>query len=156
MDPDTIDPAVSRSLAERFFSAVPHGEVLGMEVVDVVGGAVTARLPYCAEIVGNPLTGVVHGGVITTLVDQTSGAAVFAAIGRPEAVATLDLRIDYLRPATPGEPIFARARCYQLNRRIAFVRCTVCHGDVERPIATSMSTFMHTPGVAPGLTEGAQ
>lgn len=156
MNPDNVDLSGRRRLADRFFAAIPHGQVLGLEVVEVGMDTVIARLPYARQLVGNPLTGVLHGGVITTLVDQTSGTAVFAAIGRPESIATLDLRIDYLCPATPGEAILARAHCYRVTRQIAFVRCAVYHDDPDRPVATSMSTFMRASSDGPSLMEGAE
>jgi uncharacterized protein (TIGR00369 family) len=142
MNSDNADLQHRRRLVERFFTAIPHSRVLGLEVVEVGVGVVVARLPYAKQLVGNPVTGVVHGGVITTLVDQTSGSAVFTATGQSEAIATLDLRIDYLSPATPGEAVLARAHCYRVTRQIAFVRCAVYHRDPEDPIATSVSTFM--------------
>lgn len=138
------DPDARRHLAARFFRTLPHSVVLGLEVESVTDNVVVARVPYREELVGNPLSGVVHGGVITTLVDQTSGTSVFIVLDRLEAIVTLDLRIDYLTPATPGEAIRARAHCYRLTRQIAFVRCDVYHSDPEDPIATSMSTFMRT------------
>ncbi|MDZ7810851.1 MAG: CBS domain-containing protein [Arhodomonas sp.] len=70
-------------VARRFFETIPHSAVLGMEPVAVGEGCLTARVPYRPELVGNPVTGVIHGGVITTLVDQTSGGAVIAALDRP-------------------------------------------------------------------------
>ena len=59
-------------------------------------------MPYDAKLVGNPETGVLHGGAITALLDGASGAAVFAALVDIVPIATLDLRIDYLRPAESG------------------------------------------------------
>lgn len=146
------DPRLA--LARRFFAVVPHGRALGIEPVAVADNRLVAELPYRDEIVGNPETGVVHGGVITTLVDQTSGASVVAAAGQAEPVATLDLRIDYLRPAAPGITIRADAECYRLTDNIAFVRCLVHQGDPDRPIATSMSTFMRTQPNVSDLSAG--
>lgn len=147
------------AMARQFFKVIPHSRALGMEPVEIGGDYVIARLPYGPELVGNPDTGVVHGGVITTLVDQTSGAAVVATLDPPQAVATLDLRIDHLRPAEPGRDVLARAHCYRLTSQIAFVRCLVYQHDPEAPVATSMSTFMriHSQGPNMGqqsLTEG--
>lgn len=132
------------AMAQEFFAAIPHSTVLGLEVVDCGPGLVVARLPYRPELVGNPYTGQIHGGAIVTLVDQTSGAAAVCGLERPEAVATLDLRIDHLRPARPGEAVLAHAECYRVTRHIAFVRCTVHQGDDTDPVATSMSSFMRS------------
>lgn len=143
------------AVARRFFAMIPHSEVLGLRPVTVGEDFVLAEVAYTEQLVGNPDTGVIHGGVITTLVDQTSGAAVLAALGTPEQVATLDLRIDYLRAAMAGEPVRARARCYKVTSNICFARCVVYQGSESDPVATSMSTFMRAPGEGPGLVDGA-
>lgn len=147
-------PEPALALARRFFGMLPHSAVLGLEPLRVDQGGVTVRLPWQPALVGNPETEVIHGGVITTLVDQTSGAAVLAALGGPRAIATLDLRIDHLRAARPREPVHADALCYRLTRHIAFVRCSVYQDDRERPVASSMSTFMRLEGGGPTLVEG--
>ena len=63
------------------------------------------ELPYDDKLVGNPDTGVMHGGAITALLDACSGAAVFAALDEWVPIATLDLRIDYLRAAEVGRDV---------------------------------------------------
>ena len=95
---------------------------LGLEVVDYAPGRATLRCDYRPELVGDPLTGVVHGGVVTTILDSVCGLACFLGLDEPQAIATLDLRIDYLRPATPARDVLARAECYRATRHIAFVR----------------------------------
>ena len=92
-------------------------------------------------------SGVIHGGPITAVLDACSGAAVFSALRRPVPIATLDLRVDYMRPATPELPIITRAECYKLTGHVAFTRAVAYHDDPEQPIATSSGTFMiATPG----------
>jgi len=61
-------------------------------------------------------------------------------------VATLDLSIDYLRPAKPGETVIASADCYKTTHHIAFVRAVAHDGDVNDPVATSQATFMVSRG----------
>ena len=80
---------------------MPHGQALGIELVscDPALGRCVLRQPWREELVGDPASGVVHGGVITALLDTLSAGCVIARGIRPQA--TLDLRIDYLRPATP-------------------------------------------------------
>ena len=100
------------------------------------------RLPYRADLVGDPETGVLHGGVVTTLLDACCGASVFMKVKADIPIATLDLRIDYMAPATPSLDLFARAECYRITRNVAFVRATAFHDDESAPIAMSAGTFM--------------
>ena len=100
------------------------------------------RLPYDARFVGNPETGVLHGGLITTLMDATCGASVFFKLKASKPIATLDLRIDYLKPGTPGLDIYARAECFKATHNVAFVRAMAFHGDPNDPIAAASGTFM--------------
>jgi uncharacterized protein (TIGR00369 family) len=99
-------------------------------------------MPYDPRLIGDPETGVLHGGVITALLDGCSGAAVFASLPRMQPIATLDLRIDYLGPAEVGRDVRAFATCHHQTRNVAFVRAIAYHDDEARPIATSAGTFM--------------
>jgi uncharacterized protein (TIGR00369 family) len=112
------------------------------EVVGFGPGRATMRLPYGPHLVGNPDTGVVHGGVITALLDHASGAAVMAALKEPMAIATLDLRIDYMKPATPGEAITAEVTCLKVTHEVAFVRGSAYHASADDPVAICTGAFM--------------
>ncbi len=144
MDPDERG-RLQLELVRRFSAAVPHNHALGIRVVSVTPSESLFELPYDEKLVGNPDTGVLHGGVITALLDGVSGCAVFAA--RTERndmtpIATLDLRIDYLRPAEVGKTVRAKATCYKTTRNVAFTRAVAYHDDPEDPIAHSVGTFM--------------
>jgi uncharacterized protein (TIGR00369 family) len=134
-----------------FFAAVPHNLALGVELVETGEAEVVFRLPYDAKLVGNPDSGVLHGGAITALLDAVSGAAVFCSLPDPVPIATLDLRIDYLRPAEPGRAVLARATCYKVTRNVAFTRAVAYHEELADPIAHSVGTFMVStkPGTGP-------
>ena len=121
---------------------VPHCGKLGITVVEAERRAATVRLPYDEGLVGNPATGVVFGGVITTLLDQASGLAVFCSLETLRAIATLDLRVDYLRAAKPGCDLIGRAECYRMARKVAFVRGIAYESDPADPFASSIATFM--------------
>jgi uncharacterized protein (TIGR00369 family) len=129
-------------VSRAFIDAIPHNRALGMKVLEMRRAEATFELPYDTKLVGNPDTGVLHGGAITALVDACSGAAVFSARTEWTPIATLDLRIDYLRAGDPGRAITCRAHCYRLTRNVAFTRAVAYHDDEADPIATSMGTFM--------------
>jgi len=120
----------------------PHARRLRMRVVETGPGMAIITLPYHAELIGDPARGVVFGGVITTLIDQASGLAVACAMEELAAIATIDLRVDYLRAAEPGLDLFARAECYKLTRNVAFVRAIAYEHSPEQPFAGCLGTFM--------------
>ena len=129
-------------LNREFMGTVPHNMALGLEFLELCDAEARMRLPYSTEIVGHPETGVIHGGAITALMDACSGAAVFMALSEPITLATLDLRIDYLKPATPGQAVIARAECYKVTRNVAFARCVAYHHSEEDPVASAAGAFM--------------
>ena len=121
---------------------IPHCKRLGMEVVRVAQREATVRLPYREELVGDPVRKVVFGGVITTLLDHASGMAVMCSLPELIAIATLDLRIDYLRAAEPGCDLVGRAECYKLGAQVAFVRGTAWDRSPDEPFASMLATMM--------------
>ena len=127
-----------------FLEAVPHIRALGLQIEDAGPDGVVLRLPYQDKLIGDPESGVLAGGAITSLLDTAAGAAVFVSLPEVRPIATLDLRIDYLKPATPGEDVLAKVQCYRLTRWIAFVRGLAYHRDPDDPIANCAATFMAT------------
>ncbi|MEN3953348.1 PaaI family thioesterase [Iodidimonas sp. SYSU 1G8] len=130
--------------SQKFLDRIPHMGALGVQLVDFAPGQVTIRLPYNQALIGNPDTGVLAGGAISAVLDNVCGSAVVARVVKTEAFATLDLRIDYMRPAEPGRDVFAFAECYKVTRRVAFVRGYAYHDDRAKPIANATATFMFT------------
>ncbi|MBT4933088.1 MAG: PaaI family thioesterase [Rhodospirillaceae bacterium] len=147
--PETAD---LNQLAEMF-SKIPHCREMGINITALEAGRTSMRLDYHERLAGNPETGVVHGGVISTLLDTVAGLTAMSAVSATTPVATLDLRIDYLKPARPGDAIYADADCFRLSRSVAFVRATAHHGDNADPIAHCIATFMLN---AAGFTSGGQ
>ena len=131
-------------LGPIFVESTPHGNMLGIKFVAIDIGRATLSLPYSKNLVGNKESGVLHGGVLTTLLDQSSGLAAISSFKEMMAVATLDLRIDYMRAAEPGKTIIAEAHAYKTTRHIAFVRGIAHEGDIDDPVATSQASFMTT------------
>jgi len=128
-------------IARQFIEAIPHARALGMEVESLGDGRATIAMPYDPALIGDPSTGVIHGGAVSALMDTASGAAVICHPTAPLSTATLDLRIDYFRPATPGQRITARAECYHVTRSVAFVRVTATDDDATRPVAAATGAF---------------
>ncbi len=133
-----FDPKVFFEMAKR----VGHGRALGMDFVESGDDWTELSLPWREELVGVPETGILASGAIVSLIDTASGTAVWVKLGTFNPLVTIDLRIEYLRPALKGETVFARCECTKLTRQVAFTRGIAHSGDPSRPIAYSSGTFM--------------
>ena len=136
--PAGFDPKAFFELARK----IGHGRALGLEFREAGPNWAELALPWREELVGVPETGVLASGAIVSLIDTASGTSVWVTQDRFAPIVTVDLRLDYLRPAARGETIIARCECVKLTRRIAFVRGVAHGGDEARPIALSAATFM--------------
>jgi|TARA_R110002124_G_scaffold48503_1_gene143265 uncharacterized protein (TIGR00369 family) len=125
----------------RFIGTLNQGRELGLTVTSAKAGQLTLCLPYSDRIIGNPDTGVIHGGAITTLMDTTSGSVIMCSLDDFELCPTLDLRVDYMRPAEPHKPVYARAETYKVTRNIIFTRCEA-YQEPGETIANCVGTFM--------------
>jgi uncharacterized protein (TIGR00369 family) len=131
-------------LAPLLVAGSPHAVDLGFTLEAIRPGEAVMRAAYREDLVGDPETGVMHGGVVTALLDHASGTAAFAGLGGDKATATLDLRLDYMRPATPGLDVIAEAHTVKVSGLIAFVSAVAHNGDINDPIATAHAAFMVT------------
>ena len=130
------------ALADRMTQFVPHAAALGMTLISVAGGKGVMSLDWREDLVGDPDTGVIASGVVTALIDHTCGLAINAAFDVPQPIATLDLRIDYLRPAAPRAGVTCEAFGYKTTRSIGFVRAEAWDVDRSDLIATAQAAFV--------------
>ena len=133
-----FDPKAFFELARK----VGHGRALGLEFRASGENWAELGLPWREELVGVPESGILASGAIVSLIDTASGTSVWVTLDKFTPIVTVDLRLDYLRPAVRGETIVARCECVKLTRRIAFVRGVAHGGEDQRPIALSAATFM--------------
>jgi uncharacterized protein (TIGR00369 family) len=127
---------------EGMANHTPHAAHLGIRVVETGPGFGVCALPFREELIGDPRRRVIFGGAITTLIDHASGLAVACAVEELTAIATIDLRVDYLRAAEPDVELYARSECYRLTRAVAFVRAVAYERRAEDPFAAALGTFM--------------
>lgn len=133
-----FDPKVFFSMART----VGHGRALGLDYRDHGADWIELALPWKETLVSIEEQGIMATGAIVSLIDTCSGTAIWTRLGAFRPYVTLDLRLDYLRPAAQGETVIARCECYKITRQVAFVRGMAHGGDPERPIAHSAATFM--------------
>ena len=133
---------IMRQVASAMNQGSPQARALGFESVSLDKATAVLKVPYDARLVGDPDTGVIAGGVVTTLLDHCCGQAAHAALDEFKFIATLDLRIDYMRAAEPGKDIFARAHCFKVTRNVAFVRAVAYETDPDDPVAAATAAFM--------------
>ncbi|MCU1717992.1 thioesterase family protein [Pseudomonas sp. 5P_3.1_Bac2] len=142
-----------REAVTQFFHRIPFNQLLGIELVDLSTSHVTMLLPMKPELIGNFLQGILHGGVISTLLDVCGGA--MALIGafdkhqhlsssermaRLSKLGTIDLRVDYLRPGK-GQRFIATAQLLRSGNKVAVVRSEL-HSDDGTLVAVGTGTYL--------------
>lgn len=124
---------------------VGHGQALGLEFRDAGPNWVELALPWKEQLVGVTETGILASGAIVSLLDTCGGTAVWQTLNKFLPSVTIDLRLDYLRPALKGETVIARCMVDKMTRQIAFVSGVAHTGDENRPVARAVGTFMLNP-----------
>ena len=119
-------------------------KALDGKVINVGSNSATLVVDWREDLVGNPESGALMGGVITTMVDNVSAMAYFMATnGTRFPLATLDLRIEHMKPSQRGKPLHVRSECHKVGRQVAFFRATAWHPeDPDDVVATGSGTFM--------------
>ncbi len=144
--PNNINEEEAVSRWQKLARIAPYNRELGLQPHALSPDWCVLKVEYQDALVGDPQTGVLHGGVITVLLDAVFGFAIFVKLPEMRPMATLDLRIDYLKPATPGRAILGGAVCYKLTADLAFVRGAAYHDTPDDPIATAVGVYMFTSG----------
>jgi len=132
---------------ERFMSyvrQVGHGGAIGIAYHAHGDDWVELALPYDARLIGMAESGIIASGPIISLMDMATSLAIWIRLGTFRHQATLDLRVDYLRPARPGHTIIGRGTCYGVTKSVGFARGLAHDGDGEDPVANVTGTFMFT------------
>ncbi len=129
-----------------FVKNVGHGGALGIDYVAHGADWAELVLPYSRNLIGFAETSIIASGPIISLMDMATSVAVWIKRGGFRSQATVDMRVDYLRPAKPECDVIGRGECYRLTKTIAFVRGTAHDGDATDLIAHVAAAFMTTEG----------
>lgn len=159
MNPEQLDNledrlALMREHMEGMTKVVPWARETGFEVTKIEEGRIWGLQPFKEHLIGDATERVIHGGVITTMLDNLCGMACSASLKEFRFVATLDLRIDYMRPAESDRAIIGEAECYHVTRSVAFTRAWAYHESRDKVIATAQGAFaINMPRPAESLSK---
>jgi uncharacterized protein (TIGR00369 family) len=132
---------------ERFVATLArraHGGLIGLRYVDHGDDWAELGIDYHPTLIGDEASGVLASGPILALMDMATSMSIWIKQRRFRAQATLDLRVDYIRPATPGKAVIGRGECYRITRSVAFIRGQAHDGDPADPVAHVAGTYMFT------------
>jgi len=118
---------------------VPFNKLLGIKGESARDGRAVLVLPVRPEFMGDGRRPALHGGVVSSLIDTAGGVAAWSALSSGESVSTVDLRIDYLEPATLRGPLRAEAELVRKGNRVCHVRVTCTQDGV--PIALGNGVY---------------
>ena len=125
---------------EAFIARVPYARFLGLRV-ELAGDEMTAILPFAQHLIGNPMLPALHGGVIGAFMEMTALAQLSLAQPERRVPKTIDITIEYLRPAR-AQPSFARAILRKVGRRVANVQVECWQDSRAQPVAGMTGHFL--------------
>ena len=137
-----MPPEITIPYLQKIIDSLAQCRALGIHVREITSGRVTLELPYDEKIVGNPVSRVIHGGALTTLLDTNCGMSLVARLGQIVIAPTLDLRIDYMTTAKPDMPVYSHAEVFRDTKNVIFCRGIAYQDEIEKPIAHCVATFM--------------
>ena len=145
---DAINEAIT-----QIFRDMPFNQLLGLVFVRYDNDQVEIHMPANQQLTGNPMLGILHGGVTASILDTAGGLmAVLEAVRhmpdvaidelrqRLRKVGTIDMRVDYLRPGS-GDTFIATAHVIRKGSRVAVCRMEL-HNDQGTHIAVGTGTYM--------------
>lgn len=141
-----VDEKWMATVKEFFEEHIAFDKHLGLLIEEVRPGWVRVRLPFKPEFLGDPFRKALHGGVISTVVDATAGAAALSTLPYGSRCSTVDMRVDYLLPAQPQE-LLAEGRVLRSGNQVAVINVDVIQGENQR-IATGRAVYSLKAAVA--------
>jgi uncharacterized protein (TIGR00369 family) len=112
---------------------IPFNRELGIRVVELGAGLAILEIPFRDALIGDVQRPALHGGVLSALMDTAGGAAVWTCIGEEDRCSTIDLRVDYLRPAGL-ETVRARAEVLRVGNRVGVTNIRLYHPGADADV----------------------
>lgn len=126
--------------ANAFFSSAhPLFSHMGISVVSAKNGTAEMKIPFNADLADED--GAMHAGAIVTLLDTTCGLAVFSALDSMQPIATIDLRIDMVRPVPAGQGIKAVVVCEAIRDCVAYISGKAYGETGNEPLVIASGSF---------------
>lgn len=120
---------------------IPFHKMLGLQLILIEKGRVQVLIPYKPELVGDPRTDRIHGGVISTAMDAAGGAAGITTLSNEkDQISTIDIRVDYLFPGKP-EDIMVEGSIVKNGKNIIFTQMRAFHRDEKEVIAEGRAIY---------------
>ena len=117
-----------------------HFSALGIDMIGCGEGWAEMSLTPKPELIGDPISGALHTGPITTLLDSALGIAASVSLPKMGFAPTIDLRVDHLRKANAREVLVARGEVVRITRNVLFSKGSVTQGGIE--IASAVGNFV--------------
>lgn len=136
--PLMFDVSNYRNIMEK---VIPFHAVLGLQLIEMREGYAAIRIPFRQELVGDPRTHRIHGGVISTAMDAAGGAAGITTLsGKEDQIATVDIHIDYLQPGKP-EDIIVEGHIVRNGNSLIFTHMTAHHEGDDKILAQARAVY---------------
>ncbi len=140
-------------LANIFIQSMPFSRLLQLELEQLSSQSTVIYLPWQQQLVGNPIQQILHGGVISAVLDTVGGLMAAAAFVERQdfdsvtqmqdglaKLGTIDMRTDYLRPGR-GEKFYASAEPIRLGNKVCVCRMEL-HNEKDVKIAYGTGTYL--------------
>lgn len=132
--------AYFEKLYELFEEHIAFNRFVGMHIERLAEGFARVRIAFSGGLVGDPYRPALHGGVLSTLLDTAGGLAAFTAVQPGDRMSTIDLRVDYVRPAGLAD-VIGEGRVLRLGNRVAVCDMVAFQEDPGRPVATGKGVY---------------
>ncbi len=153
INPKTDFAALLQFLQDLYEEKIPFNKALGLKIISLKEDNVCIKLEMKEKLVGNYKYGMLHGGVISSVLDATGGAIVSVGMlkkmvgcqleeifNRITKISTVDLRIDFLRPGQ-GNYFLSTGSIMRMGNKVVVIRTTL-HNDKEALIAVGTGIYM--------------